>query len=395
MKIALLAHFFPPEPCAAANRVASMREALFAAGHSVTVVTTFPSFPQGRFAEGDAAVPIRRDHDRYGQVVRTWSYLAPFSRGRRLLHWTSSALGAAAYLIFGPERFDAIVVSVPPITLALPALVAAARHRARLIVDVRDAFPDIAIAMGAWKADGLLARSCEAVARALYRRASLTIAVTPTALRQIRERGIPDERLLLAPNAASSEIGIAVGASSHSEFVATYAGNLGLATDVDLLVDAAKSLLGDRIALEIVGDGSERARMESRARDEGITNLRFRGALQRRDALDALARADVALVPLRPGINESIPTKLYDAAAVAVPAIVAADGEARREAQALGAWFVAPGDPAALADAIRRLAALPVHERRALGERSQQRLRQRDDRAGIMRAVAARVSSLA
>jgi glycosyltransferase involved in cell wall biosynthesis len=393
VKILLLAHFFPPEPCAAANRVASMREAFCNAGHSVTVVTTFPSFPHGRFTSGPA-FPTRLDEDERGPIVRVWSYISPFSRGRRLLHWLSASLGMTAYVTLAPERFDTIVVSVPPITLALPALAGAWRHGARLVVDVRDVFPDIAIAMGVWNERGFAARACEFVARALYRRAALTIAVTPTALRQIRTRGIDDERLLLAPNAAGSEDVAASSSGDRAEFVATYAGNLGLATDVDLLADVALLLARDRIVVEIVGDGAERARLERRIADEGIGNLRLRGAVPRADALLALANAGVALVPLRAGITESIPTKLYDAVSVAAPTIVAAQGEARREAQELGALVVPPGDAAALARAIAELAALDSAQRRTIGERARDRLRQRDDRTGVMTSVAARVSSL-
>ncbi|HET9029944.1 MAG TPA: glycosyltransferase, partial [Candidatus Aquilonibacter sp.] len=238
------------------------------------------------------------------------------------------------------------------------------------------------------------ARICETIARALYHTAACTIAVTPTALRQIQSRGLPAERVLLAPNAASTHTPSEITYTPRSEFVAMYAGNLGLATDVDVLAEVAALVAPDGITLELVGDGAERARLERRAGAERLSNLRFRGTMPRDDAMRALAGASVALIPLRAGIQESVPTKIYDALSLGVPAIVAANGEAERIARELGAAHVPAGDAAAIAQTLRAFARLDPSERRAIGERGRNAVRQRADRAGIMTSVAARVSAL-
>ena len=75
--------------------------------------------------------------------------------------------------------------------------------------------------------------------------------------------------------------------------------------------------------------------------------------------MQMMADADVALVPLRKGIGESIPTKIFDALSVGCPVLVAADGEARTTALASGGGVVIPpGDPGALAEALSWLATL-------------------------------------
>ena len=53
------------------------------------------------------------------------------------------------------------MVSSPPITLALPALLGAFAHVAPLVVNVRDVFPDVAVKIGAWKADSPVASFVE------------------------------------------------------------------------------------------------------------------------------------------------------------------------------------------------------------------------------------------
>jgi len=394
VKVLIVTHFYPPEPAAAANRVASLVTALSAAGNDVTVVTNFPSFPRGRFAEG--ARPFQRvEESGRTRVVRLWSWLPQKLPGARLLHWLTAALSASAYATFTRERYDVVLISAPPITLALPAIVASLRHRAKLVVDVRDVFPDIAIAMGAWKKDALLTRCVEFVARTLYRRASLVVAVTPTAIAQIAERGIPASRLMLARNAAERSDVVRPPARDENGFVAIYAGNLGLATDVDVLLDAAGLLAEDCIKIEIVGDGAQRARLDERVRNESLRNVVVRGSVPRLDAMAMVARADVCVIPLRKGIEESVPTKLYDALAVGCPVVVAAAGEARREGESLGMPCTPPGDAQALAATLRQLAELEDNALRRLGESGRNRVEGRADRAGIMDELVGRIAALA
>jgi glycosyltransferase involved in cell wall biosynthesis len=395
VKIAVVTHFYPPEPCAAATRVSSLVEALARAGHEVTVVTNFASFPSGRFARGERFVAKKTESSSHASVVRLSSLIVRGIPGARLVHWGSSALASTLFLLVSKTRYDGIVVSLPPITLALPALVGAWRHRARLVVDVRDVFPDIAIAMGEWKRDGVLARASEWLVRKLYKRADLIVAVTPTALAQIAERGVDPSRLMLARNAAEIVSQPSGVQPRQNGFTAIYAGNLGLATDVDILADAAALLRGDNVTIEIVGDGAQRAHLDDRVRDEALDNVVVKGSIPRADAMRLVAQADVSIVPLRKGIRESVPTKLYDAFSVGCPVVVAAEGEASSEGAELGAVCVDPGDAAALADALRRLSRLDRDALRELGTAGKARVQNRADRAGIMEALAGRISRLA
>lgn len=395
MNVAVVTHFYPPEPCAAATRVASLVEALSNAGHSVTVVTNFPSFPAARFAKNDRFRLKTTARAERADLVRLASLLPRRLPGKRLVHWASSAVMSSLYLLASRKRFDAVIVSMPPITLALPALAGAWRHRARLIVDVRDVFPDIAIAMGEWRADGFLARASEWLVRRLYRRADLIVAVTPTAIAQIASRGVDPARLVLARNASEAIPELAVRPMNGRGFTAIYAGNLGVATDVDLLADAAALCARDGIAIDIVGDGAQRARLCERLTREGITNVAIKGSLPRAEAMRLVSEADVSIVPLRKGIEESVPTKMYDSIAVGCPVIVAAAGEACSEGAALGAVCTPPGDAAALAQALRRLAHLDRAQLRAMGEEGRSRLQSRAGRAGIMAGLVDKISSLA
>ncbi len=393
MKVALITHFFPPEPGAGSLRVGTLAKALANAGHDVTVVTSYPSFPRGRFAEKRRPV-VRVDRGDGFRIVRVFSALVPGMPGARLLHWLTAALSESLYMIGTRERYDVVIVSSPPITVTVPGLVGAARHRARLVVDVRDVFPDIAIAMGVWKADSFVARTIERFVRFLYSRADLVSVVTPTALLQIAQRGVEPARLVLARNAAERVPDVQALPPRADGFTAVYAGNLGLTTDIDVLADAATLVANDGISIEIVGDGAQRTRLDERVRTEGIRNLRLTGSLSRAGAMAKVANADVSIIPLRKGIEESIPTKLYDALSVGCPVIVAAGGEARSEGTALGALCTPAGDARALADALRQLSLLDKAALRELGNKGKELVLKRADRSDIMADLAGRIAAL-
>jgi colanic acid biosynthesis glycosyl transferase WcaI len=395
-RIAILTHFFPPEPCAAANRALSLVKALRNDGNDVTVIAPFPSFPTGDLQRKDVFCGCRVEQVEGASVVRLYTHLFRGLPAARLFHWALSAIVSSAYLILTRRRFDSIVVTMPPITLALPALVGSFRHRAKLIVDVRDVYPDIAIAMGEWRAGGFLARATERVARMLYSRAELITAVTPTALRQIASRGISQKHLLLAPNGCDSVALEPVAAREDPDFVALYAGNLGLASDVDVLLDAAEILRADeRISIWIAGDGVEGERIRKRVAQEDLTNVRLVGSVSRADAMRMTANADVALVPLRKGIDESIPTKIFDALSVGCPVLVAADGEARETVLKSGGGIaVPPSDAPALAKAIAGLAAMNKRILRSTGERGRSYVARFYQREEIMLNYSRRIGAL-
>jgi glycosyltransferase involved in cell wall biosynthesis len=397
-RIALLSQFYPPEPCAAANRVAAMAQAFAAAGHEVHVYTAMPSFPDGVVTVAYRGRRHAVEIDGAVTVERVWTYAAgPGRPGNRVLNWLSVALGITRRVVGRREPHDVVVVSSPPITLALPALLAAAAHRAALVVDVRDVWPEIAVAMGSWSPHSPLARITGRVADALYARAALITCVTATAGRQIVARGVDPAKVVLAPNGfdplAPADVSPVAALPGVRDVV--YVGNMGLATGLGVVLDAAARLRADRtIRFVLIGGGADAARLRSRAIDERLDNVVFTGPLPRSQALRALADAPLTVVPLVASIEDSLPTKLFDAMLVGTPIVLSASGEAQRLVDRAGAGIsVTPGDAEALADGI--VALLGDAERRGrYAANGPAFVRANYDRAAVMTGLAERLRAL-
>jgi glycosyltransferase involved in cell wall biosynthesis len=149
-----------------------------------------------------------------------------------------------------------------------------------------------------------------------------------------------------------------------------YAGTVGLAQGLDVLVEASRLAGHQVVQTTIAGGGADHGRVASLVRERGVPNVRLLGTVAASSVPALYAQADAAAVLLRdlPIFAGALPTKLLEAMAAGRPLLLAARGEAARLVAAAGAGLVIPpGDPRTLAEAITRLHGDPAL-RRSLGD---------------------------
>lgn len=198
--------------------------------------------------------------------------------------------------------------------------------------------------------------------RAVLGRAAGVIASHPLLADAIRRGARPAGELLTAPNGVP-ERAPAAGAKLYD---AAYAGSLFPWKGVDVVLDAVAGLPGCRLLLA-GGNPEERlAELRARAAALGIAGrVQFAGQVPRPRALELVAAARCAVIPLDPAFGEgeryTCPLKMLEAMMLGVP-VVAADTPALRTFAGGGesALFFPRGDAAALAAAIGRVTADPA-----------------------------------
>ncbi|MFZ5964859.1 glycosyltransferase [Thalassococcus sp. BH17M4-6] len=132
---------------------------------------------------------------------------------------------------------------------------------------------------------------------------------------------------------------------------------------IETLIAAAAELKDDKVAFDVYGYGPLDAQVREKAKALGLTNLVFHGPLDGRKAVrDALAAADFVVVPsivAENGDTEGFPTIILEAMAAGRPVVTTTvssipdflDDE-------ITAILTPPADATALADGVRRLAAM-------------------------------------
>ncbi|MBW4981168.1 glycosyltransferase family 4 protein [Mameliella sp. CS4] len=147
------------------------------------------------------------------------------------------------------------------------------------------------------------------------------------------------------------------GEDTHLLFVGRLAGVKG----VPILIEALRGLAPDtpNLRLTIIGDGPDRAALESQAQGLPIT---FTGYQSQSEVAETLATADLFVLP---SFAEGVPVVLMEAMASYVPVITTRiAGVPELVAQGTSGLLVAPGDASGLRDAIKALADDPARRLR-------------------------------
>jgi glycosyltransferase involved in cell wall biosynthesis len=149
-----------------------------------------------------------------------------------------------------------------------------------------------------------------------------------------------------------------------------YAGTHGISHALPHVADAAALLVGEPVRLAFVGDGADKPRLQRHVSELGLGSVTLAPAVPPDQVPALLAAADICLVPLRdvPLFATFIPSKMFEYLAAAKPVIGSVTGETAQILREAGGVVVPPEDSAALAEAIRRLAADPAR-RAVMGRR--------------------------
>ncbi|HWY57418.1 MAG TPA: glycosyltransferase family 4 protein [Terriglobales bacterium] len=377
MKILYVSQYFPPEMGAPAGRAAELSRLWADDGHEVTVLTGFPNHPTG-------VVPqeYRRKlhrlvlHETYHgvEVVRTW--LLPFPNRKayeRMFNYSSFCISSATTGAF-LEKPDVVIASSPQLLVGLSGWWLARYNGVPFVFEVRDLWPESLAAVGVSSQKSALHRSLAKIAGFLYRSCDRLVVVTPVFKEYLVERWqVPEEKVFVVENGVETSVfsrlvpNIAIRRELGAEerFVVSYIGTLGAAHGLETLLEAAAHLResAPNILFVVVGEGAEKARIVSLARSRGLTNLRFVDQQPREKIPVYIAASDVCLVLLKRAelFKTVLPTKMLEFMSCARPVILGVDGHARKVMERANAGiFIAPEDPAALAEAVMRLATNPA-----------------------------------
>jgi len=372
MRFLLLTQYFPPEHGATQVRLAAFARVLRRLGHDVEVATALPNYPTGRIFTEYRGALYRRDDWEGVRVHRVWLYAAMGAGFKRLVNYLSFSVTCLAAL-WRARRPDYLFVESPPLCLGLPGVLLATVWRVPVIFNVADLWPDAVRELGIWK-DGPALRFAERLERWIYRRATFVNAVTEanrTTL--VEQKSVPAHKILLLTNGVDTEMfhpgppepDLVRELGWDGRRVVLFAGGLGIAQGLTVALDAMDALRNraPEVLLAFIGDGSERERLEAVARARKLANVRFYDARPPEDVarLYRCAWAGFASLKNLPIFNGTRASKIFPAMASGKPVVYSGAGEGADLIERAGAGLtVRPEDPAALADAIARLATDPA-----------------------------------
>src|SRR5438874_10195677 len=319
MRVVVWGINYAPEFTGIAPHSVALCEFLEREGHDVEMVTGFPYYPTWQKRPEDRGTIYRADLVNGVPVHRCWHFVpARVSALKRIVHEGSFVFTSTLRALF-LRRPDIFVVVSPPLLLGVAAWFMGKLKRAPFVFHVQDMQPDAAVGLGMLKASWFT-KALYALEAFAYRKAARVSGITQGMLKNFRAKGVPNAKLIYFPNAIAlddssppPERGEFRGRHgfARTEFLAVYAGNLGVKQGLDVLLETAP-LLGDRrIRIVICGDGAQREALAERAREMKLPNVSMLPLQAGRDYRALLVDADVCFITQQAGSgNAFFPSKL-------------------------------------------------------------------------------------
>lgn len=372
-RILVLSLVFAPDGVSTSLIVSELAEDLVLHGHQVTVLTTEPHYnldPEAR-----AKQLLRR---RWWGLFYTSTYhgipvwhTAMRPKGNRSLgrvvdylvfHAISIVLG-----IFAVGRQDVVFAVSPPLTIGLVGWVLALLKRVKLIYNVQELYPDIAIAVGVLREHSLVTKVLKGLERFIYKRSNALAVICQPFAESITAKQADPRKIHVIPNFVDIEFmqpgpkdnSLAKELGLDGKLVVLYAGNIGMTQSFDTILEVAKRMQHNAdIAFLIVGDGARRSYLEDQVHQLQLPNVTLLPYQPRSRVPDIYATSDLCLVPLMAGTaRTTLPSKLYTIMACGRPALVAVDEDSdivHTVKNAQCGIAIKPDDPEALEHGIRQ-----------------------------------------
>jgi colanic acid biosynthesis glycosyl transferase WcaI len=369
MRVVVWGINYAPEVTGIAPHNVALCEFLQQHGHDVEMVTTFAYYPAWQKRPEDRFKFFRTDRINDVRVDRCWHFVpARVSAWKRIVHEATFVL-TSTIRVLSLKRPDVYIVVSPPLLLGTACWFVQGLKRAPFVFHVQDLQPDAAVGLGMLKT-GPFTRALYWLEAFAYKHATRVSGISEEILDAFRHKGVPESKLILFPNtiilSADSDLpkrGIFRTRYNFSpnEFLAIYAGNLGVKQGLEILMAAAELLRAEHnIRIIMAGDGAARESLEAKLRDRNLGNISMLPLQFGSDYKELLVDADVSLITQQSGSgNAFFPSKLLVTLAHSSPVVTVADeGSALARVVAEGQFGknIVPGRPDQLAKTFQELA---------------------------------------
>ena len=375
MKILFFSQYFWPENLPV-NFVA---KTLIETGFEVDIITGKPNYPKGNFFEGYKGFGFVKEDLNSIKIFR----VPIFSRGQgslfRLgLNYFSYILSSCFFSLFllRGRRHDCIFIyGTSPIFQAIPAILLSKIRKIPVILWVQDLWPhSFYLATGGrFK---MLNKIVELLTRLSYKGADLILVQSESFVGEISKYS-NEVKILYLPNTVDKVFEEKIKSSTvnidslQTGFTVVFAGNLGFAQNLDVIINAAESLIPySDIKVILIGDGSQRNYVLQQKRIRSLDNLFIEGSYPLENMPEILSQASCLLISL---IDDSIlsltvPNKLQAYLASGKPIIGCIGGEAAKIIELSKSGFTCdPSKSDALFLTILKLYNLSEAERKKMG----------------------------
>jgi colanic acid biosynthesis glycosyl transferase WcaI len=284
---------------------------------------------------------------------------------------------------------DVILVVTNPPLLPVMALLLKCLKGCDFVLLVHDVYPEVLTAIEFLSAQNPLYWMMQTVNSWVYRNARyiVTLGRDMTQLVQAKlpsAQPLTSQNIVCIPNWAEIESIYPIDWSANSllqrlnltdKFVVLYAGNMGRTHDLQILLDAAKTLLTEQSSIHFlcIGSGASKSFLGTQVKAQALTNVTVLNYLPNSERNLVLNACDIGVISFLPGMaGISVPSRMYNQMAAGKPILAISDHWSELasvvEEEAIG-WVVEPRNSERLLTVLRTALQQP-EKCAAMGQRA-------------------------
>lgn len=337
--ILIVSQYFYPENF----RVNDIAIELVEIGYQVTVLTGIPNYPQGRFFKGYGYFSKRKENYKGVNIIRIPIIPRKNNKIFLALNYISFVLMGEVWKIFNKEIFDYVFVyGMSPLIQAIPGVRLAKKKKIPCYIYVMDLWPEsIEVVLGL--KNGFIRARLNKLIDYIYKNCDVILTSSRSFISKIVSRNNKyEQKLMFWPQYTESfyegakirndEIYIRYFKGDNS-FKVLFAGNIGQAQGLDILVKVAlklKEVSINDVKFYMVGDGRYKHQLQADIAQNNIDDyFVFIESQPPEDIKYFMHEISVSLICLAKSeiFSMTIPAKTQSCLACGRPILVSADGE--------------------------------------------------------------------
>lgn len=237
---------------------------------------------------------------------------------------------------FKSDSLDLIMMPTPPISLVAVASWLKKKYTSKLYLILRDIFPQNAVDLGMIKKGGMLYNFFRKKEQFLYQVADEIGCMSPKNIEYVKRHNpeVEVSKLHLLPNwqkeipqFSEDKIALRTKYGFDDNFVIIFGGNIGLPQKLENILAVAELYPPeDKVLFFIVGQGTEKTKIEKLIKEKNIQNVVIKNSLPREDYQNIISVADCGLISLHENFTiPNIPSKSLSYFNAKIPVLAAID----------------------------------------------------------------------
>lgn len=328
---------------------------------------------------------FKRHKPRHETIINncemTWLPVLPYRRTQspiRMLNWF---LFAFQLIFLTPKQTkpDFIIYSSPSPVGYLGCYVLSKRHGAKLIFDVRDIWPLSLTKLGNYRSNNPLIKILEIIENFACRKSDLVISSLPGYEDYLSDKNVMIKRFLWVKNGIeinsehpkNNTLSLSMPTKKNN-FIIGYVGSLGLANNLDILIDAAKLLEDNKnIHFVLIGAGNKIENLQMKILQAGVSRVTILPPVMKESVMTYLRSFDLCYI----GWHDSdlyeygiAANKIPEYMASGVPIVQSYSGRHNPVDIYNCGWTVPANDPESLAEKISHIYNMTDMQRAKVGK---------------------------